>query len=326
MAPIPFLGIMLLIFSLTHCQKTSDRSPEKGRDATAEGLNPPTHRQLERRTGQSERAENGLYFYCPMHPFIVRRNARAAPCPCCSMPFSKIAIQWSMLHPEDERLLEAQCYSCPIDNQTLLSNSKQPPIKVTLQGRQVFVCGKDCEAKALAKQDETLARVKKLQAKHQAYQLYDFRLALAKLGPDDRQLAEAQVFCPVQSETRIGSQGRPFRLRINGRTMLLCCEQCAESARANPERTIARLEVLGTQSKAEQEWNISGSVWGIGIHPNKKTVVLCIDDNSVLMPEVMMEFAVADPGFMAGLKDGDRVDGRLKAKSGDYVITRLKKK
>ncbi|MEZ6096111.1 MAG: efflux RND transporter periplasmic adaptor subunit [Pirellulaceae bacterium] len=70
-----------------------------------------------------------------------------------------------------------------------------------------------------------------------AAELEEIRLAMEPLSAADRQLAEAQVICPV-TEVRLGSMGMgtPIKLEIDGRTVFICCEGCRDSWVADPEK------------------------------------------------------------------------------------------
>ena len=68
--------------------------------------------------------------------------------------------------------------------------------------------------------------------------------ALAKLDAADRKLAEAQRFCAVDNEERLGAMGTPFKLMVSGQPVFLCCKGCSKDALANPEKTLARVKEL----------------------------------------------------------------------------------
>jgi hypothetical protein len=70
------------------------------------------------------------------------------------------------------------------------------------------------------------------------------RNALAKLGPEDRLLAEQQKFCPVMPEIRLGEMGVPYRTVVNGTPMIVCCKNCVEQAKEDPENVLAKLKYL----------------------------------------------------------------------------------
>ena len=69
------------------------------------------------------------------------------------------------------------------------------------------------------------------------------KAGLAKLGPEDRRLAEAQGWCPITDEP-LGSMGVPVKLKIEDEPVFLCCESCREKARAGPGKTLAKVREL----------------------------------------------------------------------------------
>jgi hypothetical protein len=72
----------------------------------------------------------------------------------------------------------------------------------------------------------------------------DIRANLAKLNAEDRQLAEAQKFCAVEKENRLGEMGEPFKVMVKGEPVFLCCKGCRKQALADPEKTLAAVETL----------------------------------------------------------------------------------
>lgn len=67
------------------------------------------------------------------------------------------------------------------------------------------------------------------------------RAALAKLPAPERSLAEAQKFCPVLTDSRLGSMGVPAKLNIAGQTVFVCCNACKAGAQKDPQETLAKL-------------------------------------------------------------------------------------
>jgi hypothetical protein len=67
---------------------------------------------------------------------------------------------------------------------------------------------------------------------------------LAKLGPEDRKLAEEQRFCAVESENPLGAMGVPVKVVVGDQPVFLCCKGCKEEALAHPDRTLARVREL----------------------------------------------------------------------------------
>jgi hypothetical protein len=66
------------------------------------------------------------------------------------------------LSPADQRLARAQRL-CPVSDEPL--GSMDVPAKVTIQDQTVFLCCAGCKKDALAKADQTLAKVKELKEK-----------------------------------------------------------------------------------------------------------------------------------------------------------------
>src|ERR1700730_3492994 len=82
-------------------------------------------------------------------------------------------------------------------------------------------------------------------------------------------------------------------------------------------------EAGGTREADDKAYEIKGTV--VAIAADRSSVSLDHEDIPGLMKAMKMEFRVPDPKSLDGLSSGDRVRGRLKAGSGDYVITRLEK-
>ena len=74
-------------------------------------------------------------------------------------------------------------------------------------------------------------------------------VALAKLSPEDRKLAEAQKFCAVHSKTRLGSMDKPIKIMINGQAVFLCCDGCEKEANDNQQATLAKVKELTAANK-----------------------------------------------------------------------------
>ncbi len=75
------------------------------------------------------------------------------------------------------------------------------------------------------------------------------KVNLAKLSDADRAIAEAQGFCPVNQTSRLGSMGPPFKVMIQGKPVFLCCKNCEEESRDDPEKTLATVERLKAKVK-----------------------------------------------------------------------------
>lgn len=68
--------------------------------------------------------------------------------------------------------------------------------------------------------------------------------ALAELSLEDRRLAVEQKVCVVQPQTPLGAMGPPIKMTLKGQPVFLCCEDCAEKARKDPDKTLAKLKEL----------------------------------------------------------------------------------
>jgi uncharacterized protein (TIGR03000 family) len=67
---------------------------------------------------------------------------------------------------------------------------------------------------------------------------------LAKLSPEDRKLAEAQKFCVVENDTRLGAVGVPLKVMVKDKPVFVCCEACLKQAKADPDKTLSKVKEL----------------------------------------------------------------------------------
>jgi hypothetical protein len=74
----------------------------------------------------------------------------------------------------------------------------------------------------------------------------------SKLSPEDRALVDAQEWCVVNEEGRLGSMGEPVKLTIKGQPVFLCCAGCKRKAEADPDKTLARVEELKSKAKTQR--------------------------------------------------------------------------
>lgn len=75
---------------------------------------------------------------------------------------------------------------------------------------------------------------------------------LGKLSTADRKLAEAQKFCVVQSEYRLGVMGKPVKIMVKGEPVFLCCDACVRKAMKDPDATLAKVRELKAKVAAEK--------------------------------------------------------------------------
>ena len=78
------------------------------------------------------------------------------------------------------------------------------------------------------------------------------RANLAKLPEKDRKLAEAQKWCAVETDDRLGATGVPVKILIKDQPVFLCCKSCIDQAQKNPDQTLARVKELQAKAKAEE--------------------------------------------------------------------------
>lgn len=173
----------------------------------------------------------------------------------------KVAASLNKLSPEDKKLAQAQRF-CPILNDPL--GFMGAPVKLTLDGKPLFVCCKDCIAKANIDPGKTFARVEEFKKKGSASAaehapatpampkmsaeyLAEIRENLDMLAPAEKKVAEDQRLCPIQGNI-LGSMGVPIKVDLgNGRTAFVCCKSCLSKAQKDPEETLRKLVRLKTE-------------------------------------------------------------------------------
>jgi RND family efflux transporter MFP subunit len=163
------------------------------------------------------------------------------------------------LSTPDRRLVETQKI-CPIQK-ARLGGKMGVPVKLLLKGHPVFLCCKGCVEEAEANPDKTLTTVEKLKKGEgvpagggkglSPEKEAKIKANLAKLSPEDRRLAEAQKYCVVQQDKRLGVMGKPVKIEVMGRPVFLCCAGCVDEAKEDPDRTLATAEKQKARAKAE---------------------------------------------------------------------------
>ncbi len=78
------------------------------------------------------------------------------------------------------------------------------------------------------------------------------------------------------------------------------------------------------KGSGDRQYDVKGKV--VAVADDKQSVTLDHEDIPGLMKAMKMKFRVEDAKVVEGLKPGDSVQGRLKVKSGDYVLTHLDKR
>lgn len=79
------------------------------------------------------------------------------------------------------------------------------------------------------------------------------RAQLAKLSPEDRKLAEAQVFCAIDQESPLGSMGPIYKVMCKGQPVFLCCKGCEAEAKTNPDQALTMLDKLRTRMSQRKQ-------------------------------------------------------------------------
>jgi Cu/Ag efflux protein CusF len=103
----------------------------------------------------------------------------------------------------------------------------------------------------------TITRLEKLPAGapgQQTREEAEVQANLAKLSPGDRQLAEAQKFCPISGE-RLGdpAMGVPVKVMVKDQPVFLCCKNCQKEALADPDKTLAKVKELKAKDARPKE-------------------------------------------------------------------------
>lgn len=79
----------------------------------------------------------------------------------------------------------------------------------------------------------------------------EIKAARAKLNPEDRKLVDAQEFCAVTADSRLGEMGTPIKIMVTDQPVFLCCKGCQRKALADPDTTLATVEELKAKVKAD---------------------------------------------------------------------------
>jgi hypothetical protein len=145
----------------------------------------------------------------------------------------KIGETIGKLSPADQKLAIAQRFCAVMPYSRL--GEMGVPIKVSIEGKFVFVCCKMCvqEAKKGAKDTVKIAE-----------DLVKSTGVLAKLSADERIAIERQKFCPILNKNVLGVMGPPAKLVIDNKAVYLCCEGCKNKADADKAGTLKKANEL----------------------------------------------------------------------------------
>jgi uncharacterized protein (TIGR02231 family) len=78
------------------------------------------------------------------------------------------------------------------------------------------------------------------------------RAALDKLAPEDRKLAEAQVFCAIDQDSPLGTMGPILKVNVKGQPVFVCCKGCEAEAKAHPDETLLQFQQLMKRVSAKR--------------------------------------------------------------------------
>jgi hypothetical protein len=85
---------------------------------------------------------------------------------------------------------------------------------------------------------------------HESADEAKIRANLAKLSPEDRNLAEEQKYCAIESDNPLGAMGVPEKVMVKGQPVFLCCKNCKDEALAHPDETLTRVRDLKEKAGA----------------------------------------------------------------------------
>jgi len=74
--------------------------------------------------------------------------------------------------------------------------------------------------------------------------LEQIKMEMAKLSPEDRKLATAQVFCAIDTDSPLGTMGPIYKVMVKGQPIFLCCKGCVAEAQSHPDQTLVKFQQL----------------------------------------------------------------------------------
>jgi uncharacterized protein (TIGR02231 family) len=75
---------------------------------------------------------------------------------------------------------------------------------------------------------------------------------MAKLSPEDRNLAQQQVFCAIDQDSPLGSMGPIHKVMLKDKPVFVCCKGCIAEAKAHPDETLVQLRKLMDKKAARR--------------------------------------------------------------------------
>jgi Cu/Ag efflux protein CusF len=148
------------------------------------------------------------------------------------------------------------------------------------------------------------------------------RVHQIKLCPQEKQLVADQAYvCPIDGVSIFVGTAQS-KINIKGKTVFVCCKDCANKALANPDKTLTALEERKRQFSKDYE--ITARV--VAIDLEERSLTLTHDNIPGLVPAGQRRFAVQQANLMQGIQEGDSVRGRLTVRSGAYILIELEKR
>jgi hypothetical protein len=112
-------------------------------------------------------------------------------------------------------------------------------------------CGQGPVASGTKTAPPTTPTTSPVNAEEEAY----IKEARAELSPDDRRLVEAQEFCPLMPDNRLGVMGKPIKVMVEDQPVFVCCKGCIRKAQKDPDKTLAKVEEFKAKVKASAAKN-----------------------------------------------------------------------
>lgn len=217
--------------------------------------------------------------------------------------------------PLDDRELAKSQRICPVTGM-LLGSMGQPP-KVSLGEETVFICCQGCEQRLVDDPQTYLAKLKNKPTIVDKKEEQAVRVAMAKLSPEDRKIAESQRMCPV-ADYRLGAMGVPQKVDVNGTPVFICCAGCRESLLDEPEKYLAKLARSDEASSDKASGN--GDDTGSGLPPIGEIEPL---EPQGGVPAIGIPQPMASDDDVMDDKTGDEGSGGSQSKGGVPSISDL---
>jgi hypothetical protein len=78
------------------------------------------------------------------------------------------------------------------------------------------------------------------------------RAAMEKLSPEDRKLAESQVFCAIDQDSPLGTMGPILKVNVKGQPVFVCCKGCEAEAKTHPDEALLQFQQLMKRVSAKR--------------------------------------------------------------------------